>query len=113
VATRHPSDPKAGCQLPLVRPKRTAVAWRRLSRMSTRSPSGARPAWKKRLGRVALVLGGVFVVVATPICLLMVVFAARLAALLKRSPRVMRAIDWLFAGIFSAFAARLLFARAH
>jgi threonine/homoserine/homoserine lactone efflux protein len=60
-----------------------------------------------------LFLGVVFVVICTPICLLMVVFAARLAALLKRSPRVMRAIDWLFAGIFSAFAVRLLFARAH
>ncbi len=60
-----------------------------------------------------LFLGVVFVVICTPICLLMVVFAARLAALLKRSPRVMRAIDWLFASIFSAFAARLLFARAH
>ena len=60
-----------------------------------------------------LFLGAVFVAIATPICLLMVVFAARLAGLLKRSPRVMRAIDWLFASIFSAFAVRLLFARAH
>jgi threonine/homoserine/homoserine lactone efflux protein len=41
----------------------------------------------------------------------MILFASRLAHVLKRSPRIMRAIDWLFAGIFGAFAARLLFAR--
>ena len=58
-------------------------------------------------------LGAVFLIVCTPIGALMVVFAARLAALLKRSPRVMRVVDWVFAGIFSAFAARLLLARAH
>lgn len=58
-------------------------------------------------------LGAVFVIVCTPITALMVVFAARLADLLKRSPRVMRVVDWVFAGIFSAFAARLLLARAH
>lgn len=58
-------------------------------------------------------LGVVLVVVAVPISIVMIVFAARLASLLKRTPRVMRAIDWLFAGIFSAFAVRLLFTRSH
>jgi threonine/homoserine/homoserine lactone efflux protein len=58
-------------------------------------------------------LGVVLVVVAVPISVVMIVFAARLASLLKRTPRVMRAIDWLFAGIFSAFAVRLLFTRTH
>lgn len=54
-------------------------------------------------------LGLVFVVIATPICAMLVLSAARLAGLLKRSPRVMRTVDWLFAGIFGAFALRLLF----
>lgn len=58
-------------------------------------------------------LGVTLVAVALPICIAMIVFASRLAALLKRTPRVMRAIDWLFAGIFSAFAVRLLLARNH
>jgi threonine/homoserine/homoserine lactone efflux protein len=53
------------------------------------------------------------VVVALPFSVAMIVFAARLAGGLKRTPRIMRAIDWLFAGIFSAFAVRLLFTRSH
>lgn len=56
-------------------------------------------------------LGVVLVLVALPCTIPMIIFAARLASLLKRTPRVMRAIDWLFAGVFSAFAARLLLAR--
>lgn len=56
-------------------------------------------------------LGVVLVVVALPFSIAMIVFAARLASVLKRTPRIMRAIDWLFAGIFGAFAARLLLAR--
>lgn len=59
-----------------------------------------------------MVLGGTFVVIATPICIAMILFAARLSGWLRRAPRVMRAVDWLFAGVFGAFAVRLLFARA-
>lgn len=56
-------------------------------------------------------LGAVFVVTAAPLCALMIVFAARLSDALRRSPKIMRAIDWLFAGVFGAFAVRLLAAR--
>jgi len=56
-------------------------------------------------------LGIVFVVIATPISVAMIVFAARISETLKRTPRIMRAIDWIFAGVFGAFAARLLLAR--
>ncbi len=55
-----------------------------------------------------LFLGFVFVAIATPISALMVASAAHLAHFLQRSPRVMRTVDWLFAGIFGAFAVRLL-----
>ena len=55
-----------------------------------------------------LFLGVVFVVIATPISVVMIASASRLGALLKRSPRVMRTVDWLFAGVFGAFAVRLL-----
>ncbi len=56
-------------------------------------------------------LGIVLVVVALPFSIAMILFASRLALLLKKSPRVMRVIDWLFAGIFGAFAVRLLTVR--
>jgi threonine/homoserine/homoserine lactone efflux protein len=58
-------------------------------------------------------LGAVFVAVSLPICLSMIVFAARLAKLLRRSPSVMRGVDYLFAGIFGAFAVRLLMTQRH
>jgi len=58
-------------------------------------------------------LGFFFVAVAAPICAAMIASASHLAHFLKRSPRLMRGIDWLFAGVFGAFALRLLFARAH
>ena len=51
------------------------------------------------------------VAIAAPISVVMILFAARLSEALKRSPRIMRAIDWSFAGIFGAFALRLLTAR--
>lgn len=57
-------------------------------------------------------LGAIFVVVGTAINLGIVLAADRFAAGLRRNPRVSRAIDWLFASIFTAFAAQLLFARA-
>jgi len=58
-----------------------------------------------------LFLGFVFVLIATPFCVAMILSASQLSRLLKRTPRIMRAIDWLFAGVFGAFAARLLLAR--
>jgi threonine/homoserine/homoserine lactone efflux protein len=58
-------------------------------------------------------LGIVMAVIGTPIAALMIVSVSRIATLLKRTPRVMRAIDWLFAGVFGAFAVRLLFAQRH
>jgi threonine/homoserine/homoserine lactone efflux protein len=42
----------------------------------------------------------------------MVLAADSFAAMLKRMPRVMRVVDYLFAGIFSAFAVRILTASA-
>ena len=60
-----------------------------------------------------LFLGVVFVVIAVPISIAMIASASRLAHLLKRSPRVMRAVDWAFAGVFGAFAVRLLFTQRH
>jgi threonine/homoserine/homoserine lactone efflux protein len=60
-----------------------------------------------------LFLGLFFVAICTPLCALMVVFASQFSELLKRSPRIMRGVDWLFAGVFSAFAVKLLFTQRH
>jgi threonine/homoserine/homoserine lactone efflux protein len=57
-------------------------------------------------------LGLLFIVISLPLTVPMVLAADSFSALLKRSPRVMRAIDYLFAGVFSAFAVRILTAQA-
>lgn len=58
-------------------------------------------------GKLAF-LGAYFVVFSAPLCVLMILGAERVVGSLKRRPRIMRAIDWLFAGVFGAFAARIL-----
>jgi threonine/homoserine/homoserine lactone efflux protein len=53
-------------------------------------------------------LGVYFVVFTAPFAVLMILGAERVVTVLKRRPRIMRAIDYLFATIFGAFAARIL-----
>lgn len=55
-----------------------------------------------------LFLGIYFVVLSYPLAVLLILAAERLIGSLKRRPRLLRAIDWLFAGVFSAFAVRIL-----
>lgn len=55
-----------------------------------------------------LFLGIYFVVQSYPLAVLMIFGAERLVGSLKRRPRVLHAIDWLFAGVFSAFAIKVL-----
>jgi threonine/homoserine/homoserine lactone efflux protein len=56
-------------------------------------------------------LGVGFVVIALPICVVQILAAGALARLLRRSPKVTRAVDYLFAGVMAAFAARLVFSQ--
>lgn len=63
-------------------------------------------------GAKLMFLGIYFIALGIPICLLLIVLADRFTAAIRRSPKVMRAIDYLFAGLMGAFAVRLLFARA-
>jgi threonine/homoserine/homoserine lactone efflux protein len=58
-------------------------------------------------GKLAF-LGVFMVVFSTPITILMILGAERVIGALKARPRIMRAIDYVFAGIFGAFAARIL-----
>lgn len=53
-------------------------------------------------------LGALFIPLSLPLTVSMVLAADSFSTLLKKSPRVMRVVDWLFAGIFSAFAIRIL-----
>ena len=57
-------------------------------------------------------LGFLFIVVSTPITTPMVLAADKFAGLLRKSARVTRVIDYLFAGVFSAFAIKILTAQA-
>lgn len=55
-----------------------------------------------------LFLGIYFVVFSFPLGIALILGAERVVTGLKSRPRVLRAIDWLFAGVFSAFAIRIL-----
>ncbi len=54
-----------------------------------------------------LFLGLFFTGLAVPTCALLVLAATRVARAAQRSPRVMRVVDYLFAGLMGAFAVRL------
>jgi threonine/homoserine/homoserine lactone efflux protein len=55
-----------------------------------------------------LFLGVMFVVIALPFTVPMILGASYLTHWLKRNPRVTRVIDWLFASVFGAFAVTIL-----
>ncbi|MGL4494483.1 MAG: LysE family translocator [Beijerinckiaceae bacterium] len=57
-------------------------------------------------------LGMMFVIFNIPLSIIMILGAERLIAILKQRPQVMRAIDYIFAGIFGAFAAKILMTQA-
>src|SRR4051812_48381374 len=57
-------------------------------------------------------LGMMFIVLAVPVTAPMIIAADSFAGLLRKSPKVTRIVDYLFAGIFSAFALKILSAQA-
>ena len=59
-----------------------------------------------------LFLGGLFTVLSIPLMTSIVLGAYQLTNWLKARPSVTRAIDWLFAGVFSLFAVRILLAQS-
>jgi threonine/homoserine/homoserine lactone efflux protein len=56
-----------------------------------------------------LFLGLYFVVINTPLAVLMILGAEKLVTWLKNKPRVMRGIDFSFAGVFAIFALKIAF----
>lgn len=69
------------------------------------------PADDPHPGPSLLTLGLVFIAVASLVTVPMVLAADRFAAALRASPAIARAIDWLLASVFLAFAATLLLHR--
>jgi threonine/homoserine/homoserine lactone efflux protein len=59
-----------------------------------------------------LFLGLYFVAFTAPMAAAMIMGADKVIALLRNRPRVMRALDYSFAGLFSAFAVKILAASA-
>jgi threonine/homoserine/homoserine lactone efflux protein len=57
-------------------------------------------------------LGAYFTAINLPLCALLILGADRVIALLRTRPKVMRTIDYTFAGLFSAFALKILTASA-
>jgi threonine/homoserine/homoserine lactone efflux protein len=55
-----------------------------------------------------LFLGLYFVAVSIPLGVLMILGAERMVSMLKRNPRVLRAVDYLFAGVFGYFAVMIM-----
>jgi len=53
-------------------------------------------------------LGLYFISLAVFCSVFMIIAVDKLSATLKRKPRITRVIDWIFAGVFSAFAVRIL-----
>jgi threonine/homoserine/homoserine lactone efflux protein len=53
-------------------------------------------------------LGVLSIVIALPIAIMVVLGANGLADWLKRKPQVMRVVDYVFAGVFSVFAVKIL-----
>ena len=53
-------------------------------------------------------LGLYFIAIAIFLCTFMIIAVDRVADALRRNPRITRIIDWVFAGVFSAFAVRIL-----
>jgi threonine/homoserine/homoserine lactone efflux protein len=64
-------------------------------------------------GAKLLFLGLYFNLLGMPCCAAMILTAERFTAAIRRSPRLMRVIDYSFAGLMGAFAVRLLFTRAN
>jgi threonine/homoserine/homoserine lactone efflux protein len=52
--------------------------------------------------------GVYFIALSLPMCLALILLADRFAAAMRRRPKIMRGIDWLFASVFSAFAFKIL-----
>jgi len=54
-------------------------------------------------------LGVMFILIATPMMVPMIIAAGKFSNWLQKNPKITRAIDYIFAGVFGAFAVKILF----
>ncbi|KQT52727.1 threonine transporter RhtB [Aureimonas sp. Leaf454] len=73
-------------------------------------PSFVSPGDPHAPGKLAF-FGVYFILLAVPMSIGMIFAADRFAAALKRRPKIMRGIDYVFASVFSAFAVSIFLAR--
>lgn len=59
-----------------------------------------------------IVLGLLFIAIGMPVNMTVILAADKLAVWLQRNPKILRGIDYTFAGVFSVFAAKILFTQA-
>ena len=64
-------------------------------------------------GAKLLFLGLYFIVLALPACSALILSADRFTAAIRRSKRIMRIVDYSFAGLMAAFAVRLVLTRGN
>ncbi|MBW9087185.1 LysE family translocator [Rhizobium wenxiniae] len=57
-------------------------------------------------------LGIYFIIIGMPVNLIVVLAADRLSTWLQANPKILRGIDYTFAGVFSIFAAKIFFTQA-
>ena len=57
-------------------------------------------------------LGLLFTVIGSPVNVVVILAADRLAGWLQRNPKVLRGIDYIFAGVFSVFALKIFLTQA-
>lgn len=57
------------------------------------------------------ILGGLYGLIGAPICVVLILAAERVSGAFARSARLRRGLDWATAGLFGAFAARLVLSR--
>lgn len=56
-----------------------------------------------------IVFGALFIIIGIPVTVAAILAADRLSGWLQQNPKVLRAIDYTFAGVFSLFAISILF----
>jgi threonine/homoserine/homoserine lactone efflux protein len=74
-------------------------------------PQFVDPADPHATARIAI-LGGLYGVIGAPICVVLILGAEKVAGAFRRSRRLARALDYACAGLFSAFALKLVLSKA-
>lgn len=64
-------------------------------------------------GQHLFILGMIYIAITIPIEIALVLSANHMTTLIRRSPKLLRMMDWLFASVIGLFAIKLLFSERH